>query len=196
MGNHIQEFDIELTILEPGKVSDSRRNEIAHHLRECSACREIAVMLQSFYSELNTETTESPRVEEFLESLTGKPVIIQLHPYQFSPDPSEFGEHVMTVLAAKSETVSNYRYSAVCTLVSRDENTLVRILKDNEALVYRLFLILRRRQPSQRISVRFPTLDLEIPIDPDSLQADIRLPANRGTVDWTNIVAELIFCQT
>jgi hypothetical protein len=191
MESHLQENDIESFVLSPQKFGPGRRKEIVDHLANCAQCNAVASLLRSFYSELEDRPKRLRKVDEFVTGLLGQPAIIELQPFRFTPDPDEFGEHVMTVLAAKSESPSNYKYSSICTLVSRDEQILVRVLKDNDTQTYRVFLITKRGMPMLNATIRFPALNLTISVSSDTRQAEFSLPPTQSGIDWTNIVAEL-----
>ncbi len=196
MEQHPKEEDIDLFVLAPDKLDRERRKDIEFHLSGCGLCSEMASFFRDFYAELGKHTLQdNSHVEEFLSRLKHQEPVIDLFPHRFMPNPAEFGDHVMTVLAAKSETKDLYRFSSVCTLVSKDENTLVRILKDNGNQGYKLFLITKDPVPELKATVRFPVLGLSISLQPDSPQTDFKLPANIQEVDWTTIVAELRFSQ-
>lgn len=191
MQQHPPENDIELFVLAPQELVPNRRAQITAHLNSCQQCKDTVALLRSFYSELKELPATSQNVEKFLDSLLPRPTILELQPYRYSPDPAEFGQHVLTVLAAKSETGREYRYSSVCTLVSRDERALVRILKDTEMDNYRIFLITRRGAETRNATIRFPALELSISLDSESHQAVFHLPSTQAAIDWSNIVAEL-----
>lgn len=188
---HPLERDIELFLEAPEELASEERAQIEAHLSSCLQCRDIAALLRSFHAELKQLRGTNPKVEQFLDGLLAQTTIIELRPYRYSPDPAEFGQHILTVLAAKSETGSDYRYSSVCTLMSRDEQILVRILKDQEMENYRIFLITKQGEHSPNATIRFPAFELSISLDPESQQAVFTLPSMQTAVDWSNIVAEL-----
>jgi hypothetical protein len=189
---HPTEDELELILLAPGDVDVDVRNEIEDHLRRCDTCRDSASLLRSFHNEMHKSPQSLPAVEELVSRLTVSSRVIALHPYRYVPDATEFGTNTMIVLAAKSEAKKEYRYSAVCTLLSRNEETLVRILKDHQTDTYRIYLITKNRDRSNAI-IRFPSLDLDVSINGDTQQAEFSLPIDRTGIDWTTIVAELHF---
>jgi hypothetical protein len=191
MESHLQENDIESFVLSPQKLGPGRHKQIEDHLANCVQCNAVASLLRSFYSELEDQPKKLQKVEEFLSGLRSLPALVDLQPYQYTPDPDEFGEHVMTVLAAKSESPNNYKYSSICTLVSRDEQMVVRVLKDNDTQLYRVFLITKRGMPFLNATIRFPALNLTLSFSSDTRQAEFSLPPTQYGIDWTNIVAEL-----
>ena len=193
MNRHPAENELELIFLAPDKVDAAMRREIEGHLEHCDPCRESAALLESFHAELKNSPQSVQNVEDFLKRFESRAKIVELFPYRFVPDATEFGENVMTVLAAKSETTSEYRYSTVCTLVSRNEESLVRILKDHDTEKYRVYLITKHREQIQHALVHFPSLQIDVAINPETQQAEFSLPANRPGIDWMNIVAELRF---
>ncbi len=193
MEGHLEEQDIDLLILSPEKLAPERRQLLESHLAECSLCSEMAAFLRSFYDELGKHTLESQdRVEQFLADLKHRRSVVQLFPYQFVPT-TEVGGQLATVLAAKSDPKPSYRYSSVCTLASRDEKTVVRILRDEESRNYRLFLLSSGFEPDLRAIIHFPALDINVSVRPESPQAEFHLPASTQHVDWSSIVAELRF---
>lgn len=193
---HPQEEDIDLFVHAPDSLDVDRRTVIESHLAGCDFCRAMESFFRDFYGVLEKYSgRENSRVEQFLSDLEFRDSIIELFPHRFTPNPAEFGDHVMTVLAAKSEAKNLYRFSSVCTLVSKDEQTLVRILRDNDDEDYRLYLIKDDRVPDLKATVRFPALGISISVQPGSPQTEFKLPANIRDVDWTTIVAELRFSQ-
>jgi hypothetical protein len=193
---HLQEREIDLLLLAPEGLDPDRRKEFELHLSACAECRELVSFLRDIYEELKSHAdATNNQVEEFISRLRDRERVIKLTPFRFIPDPAEFGDRVMTVLAAQSEWKNEYQYSSVCTLVSKDERALVRILKDNDRQSYRLFLMARDRPASSRATVRFPALGFTVTIQPDSAQADIKLPSEIQEIDWTSIAAELRFSQ-
>jgi hypothetical protein len=196
MERHLQEREIDLLLLAPEKIEPSLRKELELHLSACRECGEMASFLRDIYEELKSHASETDnRVEEFVSRLQARERVIELTPFRFVPDPTAFGDRMVTVLAAQSDPKNEYQYSSVCTLVSTDERALVRILKDNDHQRYRLFLMARDRPPSSRATVRFPVMGFSVSLEPDSTQADIDLPSEIREVDWTSIVAELRFSQ-
>ena len=191
MQNHPSENDVELFVQTPDILNSTSRAQIEGHVSSCPSCQAIVTLLQSFYAEWKELSRPQVKTEQFLDHLLARPRVVQLHAYRYSPDPAQFRQHVMTVLAAKSEGDNNYRYSAVCTLVSQDEETVVRILKDDEMDNYKVFLITKQGVHAPNATVRFPALGLSVMLDPESLQAVFSLPSAQSTVDWSNIVAEL-----
>jgi hypothetical protein len=191
MGNHLRENDIELFVLSPLGLDAGRHKQMADHLANCDQCNAVASLLRSFYSELEDEPWKLQNVEEFLSALLPPPSVYALHPYRYTPDPAEFGEHIMTVLAAKSESPNRYQYSSMCTLISRDEQIVVRVLKDNDTKIYKVFMITRRGMSILNATIRFPALNLTISISSDTRQAEFSLSPTQSGIDWTNIVAEL-----
>ncbi len=192
MEGHPTEHELELIFIAPGKIDVDLRTQIEDHLQHCDLCWESASLLKSFHDELRQSPQSLAHVEEFLGRIIFSPKIVELRPYRYVPDAAEFGEHAMTVLAAKSEAPREYRYSTVCTLLSRNEDTLVRILKDLQTDKYRIYLI-TRTPGHAAATVRFPSFDLDVPINPETLQAEFSLPANASGIDWMNIIAELRF---
>ncbi len=193
MDGHLEEQDIDLLILSPEKLTAERRQLLEQHLAKCSLCSEMAAFLRSFYAELGKHTLESQsRVEQFLADLKQRNSVVQLFPYQFTPT-AEVGGRVTTVLAAKSDTKPPYRYSSVCTLASRDEKIVVRILRDEESRKYRLYLVSSSFEPDVRAIIHFPALDINVSVRAEFPQTEFHLPADTGEVDWTNVVAELRF---
>ena len=191
MGIHPTENEIELFLLTPEALTTEKRQQIDTHLSSCPQCRAATTLLRSFHSEFKKQYGTPPAVVKFVDELLIRSKIVELHPYRYSPDPAEFGQHVLTVLAAKSESEADYRYSSVCTLVSRDEQTLVRILKDTRMNNYRIFLIASRGSDMLGVTIRFPALDMSVPVDAETQQAVFSLPETHAAIDWTNIVAEL-----
>ena len=196
MEGHLKEQDIELLVLTPEKLRCDLKQRMEAHLSECVHCKEISTFLRAFYSEFeNASPSKDHRVEELLMRLQNREQVFDLVPYRFMPDPFEYGERAMTVLAAKSEIRNHYRYSEVCTLVSKDENALVKILKDGESTSYKLFLVTSDLLPGTQATIRFPLLGLSKTLTFDLPRVDFELPANIPEVDWTTIVAELRFSQ-
>jgi hypothetical protein len=194
--HHLQEREIDLLLLAPEKVDPDRRKEFELHLSACVECRELMLFLRDIYEELKSHAgATNDQVEEFVSRLRDKERVVKLIPFRFIPDAAEFGDRVMTVLAAQSEPKDEYQYSSVCTLISKDERVLVRILKDNNRQSYRLFLVARDRPASSHATIRFPALGFTVTIQPGSAQADIKLPPEIRGIDWTSIAAELRFSQ-
>ena len=196
MEHHLHEREIDLFLLAPERLDPDQRKEYELHLSHCEECREVASFLRDVYRELQGRASDSnDRVEDFISGLGNRGRVIKLTPFRFVPDPAELGDRVMTVLAAQSEPKNEYQYSTVCTLVSKDERALVRILKDNDRQSYRLFLMARDRPRASRATVHFPVLGLSVTVQPDSTQADLELPSGTREVDWPSVVAELRFSQ-
>ncbi len=192
MKGHPTEHLIESILLAPADVESGLRREIEDHVERCSLCSETALLLKNFHTQLRHSSQASPEVEEFLRRISPAPLTVDLQPYRFVPDATEFGEHAMSVLAAKSEAAKEYRYTPVCTLLSRNEETLVRILKDCQTDTYRVYVITKTRK-SLNATLRFPSLDLVVSVNPETQQGQFSLPARQPGIDWTNIVAELRF---
>ncbi len=194
MEHHLHEQDIDIYLLSPERLDPVRKRQMESHLATCSLCSELTSFLDDVYRELRSRSSEKDqRVEKFLTQLAEQAKVIQLVPIRFAPNPSEVGENTMTVLAAKSDARTHYRYSSVSTLASRDEGTLVRILRDEELLRYRLYIITQEPRNASHAIVRFPSLGVEVTVPLDTLQADVHLPAGSPDVDWTTIDAELRF---
>lgn len=194
MEHHLHEQDIDLYLLNPDRLDPVRKRQMESHLATCSLCSELTSFLDDVYRELRNRSSEKDqRVEQFLAHLAEQAKVIELVPLRFAPHPSEFSQNTVTVLAAKSDVRTHYRYSSVCTLASRDEGTLVRILRDEEQLRYRLYLITQERRHASHAIVRFPSLGVDVTVPLDTLQADVHLPTGSPDVDWTTIDAELRF---
>lgn len=191
MLNHPPENDLELLATTPERLSAVRRTELEGHISSCSSCNDIVLLLQSFHRELTAGDTSRRKAELLLDRLFQHPNVIHLRAYRYTPDPSQFGRNVMTVLAAKSEGGPQYRYSSICTLVSHDEQTVVRILKDNDNNSYKAFLISKEGEQPTVALIRFPALDLNVVLEPSTHQASFSLPAAHRNIDWSNVVAEL-----
>lgn len=56
---HIDEFTLELYVLDSDKVA-RQRDEIGEHLRDCEGCRAIFGEMSSFYRDLDTELAKTP----------------------------------------------------------------------------------------------------------------------------------------
>ncbi len=196
MEYHLQERDIDALLLAPERLEADQRKEFERHLATCSACRELMTFLHDAYDELHRHSTETERrVEEFVDRLRKQERIIELIPFRFVPDPAEFGEGTITVMAAHTGQQTDYKYSAVSTLISRDERSLVRILRDNELDRYRVFLTANDRPPRSRATIHFPGLGFGVTLAAEESQADLVLPPGLHDLDWTAIAAELRFSQ-
>ncbi|HEY6950857.1 MAG TPA: hypothetical protein VI758_00540 [Bacteroidota bacterium] len=190
MDNHPRENAIELFLRSPQSLEADQRLLIERHLDLCPQCLDSLNLLRSFYAEFDRQIAEDASLKQFADRITNQPAVFELHPYRYTPNPAQFGEHVMTVLAAKSEGHDEYRFSSICTLVSHDERAVVRILKDNETSHYRLYLITDREHQFSEATIKFPLFDRSLVFDSKNHQTEFSLPAAEA-VDWTSVVAEL-----
>ena len=188
---HISEHKLELSILDPLKLSDSDRREIGKHLESCRSCSAIAAHFRGFYEELSTlESAGDPRTNAFVESLGRDAVIIPLKPMSPAMIASENSGDQMIVLAAETREDPTSRYKPVCVFYSQRDNLVVRILKDNKTLKYRLFLLMNEPLAGRKAAVAFPTLGIEVRTD-ERGRAEFAIPPATASFDWSATPAEL-----
>jgi hypothetical protein len=190
--DHPEEHEIELYVLQPDRLPQSRRDEMDRHLLSCPACAKIHGFLRTFYQDLSVQATqESPRMKDFVNALFPPSGIIELRPFRFSP-PLPNGANHTTLLAAMTHPETVRRFRTVCTLASEEQHAVLRIVYDAEKTEYALYVLTDDPGAAACSMVSVPDLNLELITDEHG-KAVFAGPFESAA--WDNLAATLRLCR-
>lgn len=160
---------------------DTEIASIERHLDSCAFCRDIIQELKDFLE--IRETVDKRRVEaetqKLLEKIrtgrspAGKPIVMFPKEKRRVPDAPN-GKRM--VLAAATPKTAREDYSAVATLYSGDERTLLRILVDHTRHEYALYLLFEKQENASHVLVESPLSDIPVMTDDRGM---CRIPVRR-----------------
>jgi len=197
--NHVAEHLIEFYVRHPEELDAITQQSVAGHVEACSACRSIAEFLRPFYAELETlDGKVSPQWEAWLAEHFPRAHVIPLHPFRPEPEESCAYSANAVVLAAmtRRSRSSGTRFQTVATLASRQQDVLLRILRDNESDTYRLYVLSHDPRQRRHAVISFPDLPLEVATDENG-QARFQLAGDMASRKWEslNSILRLPVCE-
>jgi hypothetical protein len=188
---HIAESLIETSVRHSEELDAATSQCIAAHLEVCGACRSIADFLRSFYAELDSPDKEIlPQVDERVKVFFPGARLIPLYPFRPVLDKVYAGDEYTVVLAAMSPEPPAPRFQTVATLVSAQKDTLLRILRDNAANAFRLYILAENRRQRENAIISFPELALDFITD-EKGQAIFKLAEDAVPADWEAVKSVL-----
>ena len=188
---HIEEYMLERFVLSPQHMDAKTTLAVQSHIDQCTACRETVQFLKSFYTDLKSlDYTASPRTERFLQSLFPSTAVIHLKPFRPQPEAASSDARYITVLAAMTEQAVQHRFQTRATLASEQDGTLVKILHDNVANSFKLYILANDDRRRKHALVSIPALSIEL-VTNEHGQSSFSLPEAMGETDWNSVTAFL-----
>lgn len=188
--NHIEEQLLDAYARQPENLPGDIRQSVEAHLAACAACRSIAEFLSAFYADLLESPHEAaPQVQALVDALFPLPHVISLQPFQPKLEAISFGDGYTTVLAAMSPTTPR-RFQTVATFAAEPQSTLVRIMHDNAADIFKLYVLADDPYKREWAIVSFPQLAADFVTD-DKGQVAFQLSAHARPENWAALEAIL-----
>jgi hypothetical protein len=188
---HIEELILEIYAHHPEKLDAEGRRTVQAHLNICTACRSIANFLHEFYASLAAlNDTVSPPVEALVGKLFPAASIIPLYSFRPQHKAELFDSRYTTVLAAMSLDAPRLRFATVATLASEPQKILVRILLDNEANTFKLYVLADEPRKREHAIVSFPSLAVDLATD-EKGQVTFELSKAQMPENWATLEAVL-----
>ncbi len=181
---HLGEHSVGLYVLKRTIFDHATRAFMEDHLKTCTACAEVERELGVYHTELSDMLrTASNRVRIFAETVSQPPNAVRLYPYRHLPDSTLVDTRYVTVLAAHSLESYPYRFKPIAIYSSIDQQIIVRILRDTEGGLYKLYVLGARQETSRFAVVSFPELQMDLSTD-ESGKKDFSLPSDKHPSDW------------
>lgn len=162
---HPSETELERYLNNTRSLEVAQRNYIEEHIRNCEECatllewlRDINDLVQQQYESFSSHLTHpAGKLEK------KKPVRIPLYPYTVGKP--EANNEFRPLLLAADHPAGSHGYRSVATMISSEEECLVRILKNENADNYRIFILADDKFYSSKGMLSFPALGKELLAD-------------------------------
>lgn len=138
--NHPTEPDIERVVTGSPVLTQEQKKIIQEHISLCSFCREVYDTLREVHFEVRTHLLDEPseQVKKMVDSIfqKDKPLAQILHLFPLQRISSKKIEQPLVIALAAQSPQMKPRYTTVQTLTTTDENTYIKILRDNNTGKY------------------------------------------------------------
>lgn len=181
---HPKESTIEAYLRAKHLMDAALQQSVAEHLNNCEACRTIADFLGDFYDQFEKMEIRSLEWDDkFTNRLFSDAHVLPLYPYRAELKPDVASDGYAVVLAAMSPKPAPHRFETVAVLASARQDMLVRLLRDHDNNLFRLYVITEDQRRCAHALISFPELRVEVKTD-EKGQAIFALAETAVPVNW------------
>lgn len=181
---HPEENTIEAYLRAKHLMDAALQQSVAEHLNNCEACRTIADFLGDFYDQFEKmEIRSLDWDDKFTNRIFPDAHVLPLYPYRTELKPDAASDGYAVILAAMSPKPAPHRFETVAVLASARQDMLVRLLRDHDNNLFRLYVISEDQHKRAHALILFPELGVEVKTD-DKGRAIFALAETAVPVNW------------